>query len=239
MGLVETNAIVLKNYSLSESDKIVLFLTQNHGLVRGVAKGARRLKSRFGSGLEPLSIVTLGYFEKEQRELVSINNIELQESYFVKASNVSLLTRFSYLIGLLTEFLPPNDPDEVLFRMTRACLVAVETHNLDFITIYFEIWLLKQSGYLPNFSKCFKCDTVFNASDNQIFTNLFEVACFNCIKKEGKRLIQARERIIIGQIMKLSPAEFCLIAADKGYDEDIARISSITQLIISNTIGIK
>ncbi len=239
MGLVETNAIVLKNYSLSESDKIVLFLTQNHGLVRGVAKGARRLKSRFGSGLEPLSIVTLGYFEKEQRELVSINNVELQESHFTKASNVNLLTRFSYLIGLLTEFLPPNDPDEVLFRMTRACLVAVETNNLDFITIYFEIWLLKQSGYLPSFSKCFKCDKTFDASDNQIFTNLFEVACFNCVKKEGKRVIQARERSIIRQIMNLSPEKFCLLAFENNYSEDIEQISAITQHIISNTIGNK
>jgi DNA repair protein RecO (recombination protein O) len=237
MGLCETNAIVLRNYYLSESDKIVLFLTQNYGLIRGVAKGARRLKSRFGSGLEPLSIVTLGYFEKEQRELVSINNVELQESYFTKASDFGLLTRFSYLIGLLTEFLPPNDADEILFRMTRACLVAVEPDNLDFITIYFEVWLLKQSGYLPNFTKCFKCDTVFGASDNQIFTTSFEVACFNCVKKEGKCVIQANERVIINQIMKLSPADFCIFA--KNFVHDIQNLSAVTQIIISNVIGKK
>ncbi len=69
MGLVETEGMILKTYSLAEADKIIVLLTQNEGLVRGVAKGAKRLKSRFGGGLEPFSIVNLTYFQKEEREL--------------------------------------------------------------------------------------------------------------------------------------------------------------------------
>ena len=59
MPLIETESIILKTYNLAEADKIVLFLTRDHGVLRGVAKGAKRLKSRFGSGLEPFSIVML------------------------------------------------------------------------------------------------------------------------------------------------------------------------------------
>jgi DNA repair protein RecO (recombination protein O) len=59
MPLVETESLILKSYSLAEADKIVVFLTQDQGLVRGVAKGAKRLKSRFGGALEPFSIVDL------------------------------------------------------------------------------------------------------------------------------------------------------------------------------------
>ncbi len=75
MGLVETEGLVLKSYSLAEADKIVVLLTQNEGLVRGVAKGAKRLKSRFGGGLEPFSVVQISYFQKEERELVSLCQI--------------------------------------------------------------------------------------------------------------------------------------------------------------------
>ena len=57
MGLIETEGLVLKSYGLAEADKIVVFLTEEYGLVRGVAKGARRLRSKFGSSLEPFSIV--------------------------------------------------------------------------------------------------------------------------------------------------------------------------------------
>jgi DNA repair protein RecO (recombination protein O) len=237
MGLVETDAIVLKNYSLSESDKIVLFLTQKNGLIRGVAKGARKLNSRFGSGLEPLTVVSLAYFEKEQRELVSINSVELRTSYFSKISDYSTLKRFSYLIELLTEFLPPNDSDEILFRMTKACMQAAESTNLDFITIYFEVWLLKQSGYFPNLSKCFNCNKEFSASDNQFYTNTFEIICFNCQNKKVVKMISANERATVGKILKLSPMDFSVFAV--GYIKEIQNLSLLTQSIISNTIGKK
>ena len=53
MSLIETESIILRSYNLAEADKIVVLLTRDHGVVRGVAKGAKRLKSKFGSGLEP------------------------------------------------------------------------------------------------------------------------------------------------------------------------------------------
>ncbi len=86
MGLVETEGLIFKSYSLAEADKIIVFLTQNEGLIRGVAKGAKRLKSRFGGSLEPFTVVNISYFQKEERELVSIRQIELVKSYFENAS---------------------------------------------------------------------------------------------------------------------------------------------------------
>ncbi|MFN2500544.1 MAG: DNA repair protein RecO [Pyrinomonadaceae bacterium] len=97
MALTETESLVLKSYNLSEADRIVVLLTLDHGVVRGVAKGAKRLKSRFGSGLEPFSVVKVSYFQKEARELVSIEKIDLIQSNFVAASNPAFLQKFSYL----------------------------------------------------------------------------------------------------------------------------------------------
>jgi DNA repair protein RecO (recombination protein O) len=59
MGLVETQAIVLQTYKLADADKIVLCMTEKSGLVRGVARGARRLKSKFGASLEPFTLINL------------------------------------------------------------------------------------------------------------------------------------------------------------------------------------
>ncbi len=67
MSLIETEGLILKSYSLAEADKIVIFLTQSQGLVRGVAKGAKRLKSKYGGSLEPFSITQITYFQKEER----------------------------------------------------------------------------------------------------------------------------------------------------------------------------
>ena len=59
MGLIEAEGIVLRSYNLAEADKIVVCLTRHAGVVRTVARGARRLKSRFGAGLEPFTIIAL------------------------------------------------------------------------------------------------------------------------------------------------------------------------------------
>ncbi|QCB28953.1 DNA repair protein RecO [Corynebacterium endometrii] len=45
--------MVIRSYDFGEADRIIVLLTKEHGLVRGVAKGVRRAKSRFGSRLQP------------------------------------------------------------------------------------------------------------------------------------------------------------------------------------------
>src|SRR5215211_5429436 len=101
MPLVESESLVLKSYSLAEADRIVVFFTRDHGIVRGVAKGAKRLKSRYGSSLEPFSTVNLTYFQKEDRELVSIQQVELLRSFFAHASDPESLSTFAYFADML------------------------------------------------------------------------------------------------------------------------------------------
>src|SRR5512134_1946297 len=97
MPVIETEGLVLRSYNLAEADRIVVFFTREHGIVRGVAKGARRLKSRFGSTLEPFSTIQLEFFQKEERELVSIQQVDLLRSSFDAASDPEYLNTFSYI----------------------------------------------------------------------------------------------------------------------------------------------
>ena len=76
MPLYTADALILRTYKLGEADRIVVFLTRDRGKKRGVAKGARRPRSRFVGALEPLTEVRVAYFEKERRELVGLNFAE-------------------------------------------------------------------------------------------------------------------------------------------------------------------
>jgi len=78
--LYTADALVLRTYKLGEADRIVVFLTRDRGKKRGVAKGARRTRSRFVGALEPLTEVHVAYFEKERRELVGLNYAETVRS---------------------------------------------------------------------------------------------------------------------------------------------------------------
>src|SRR3990170_8875881 len=127
MPVVETESLVLKSCNLAEADRIVVFFTREHGMVRGVAKGAKRLQSRFGSTLEPFSTVQLEYFQKEDRELVSIRRVDLIKSRFEAASSPEFLQTFSYIAELLASFVPPHDPNETLYRMVKACIESAST----------------------------------------------------------------------------------------------------------------
>src|SRR4051812_8421330 len=127
MSLVNTEAFVLRTYSLAEADKIGVFLTKEMGKARGVAHGARKMKSRFGSSLEPFTEVAITFFRKEGRELMSISNCEILRSHFHRAAqDVETASVFSYMAELLMEFLPDHEPNERLYRLVAATLEAIE-----------------------------------------------------------------------------------------------------------------
>jgi len=237
MGLIETEGLVLKTYSLAEADKIVVLLTKNEGLVRGVARGAKRLKSRFGGGLEVFSIVQIAYFQKEDRELVSISNIELIKSYFEKAGNALFFENFAYLAELLVEFAPPHDPNERLYRMARACLdSAVNTEtNLESIVVYFELWILKLGGYLPDWSRCQNCKKELNVNEKTGLQINFHLICQECQKSRNNWAVSGEQRQIFIAAQKLSPAKF--VEFTENCNDDLKEVSIILRRIISNILG--
>src|SRR3954453_19207467 len=80
MPVYTSDALILRTYKLGESDLIVVFLTRDRGKKRGVARGARRPKSRFSGTLESLTRAGVAYYERELRDLVRINYVEPQRS---------------------------------------------------------------------------------------------------------------------------------------------------------------
>jgi len=237
MGLVETEGIILKTYSLAEADKIVVLLTQNEGLVRGVAKGAKRLKSRFGGGLEPFSIINITYFQKEERELVSINHIELVKSYFQSASNPLFLQKFAYLVDLIIEFAPPHDPNEKLYRMTKVCLetAAQIPESLESIALYFELWVLRLGGYLPDWKECDYCKRELHSDSNAGLQINFHLVCQQCQKNRKDWNISPQQRQIFNAAQKVSPPNF--VDFTRNRVDDVREVSIILRQLLSNILG--
>lgn len=237
MGLIETQGLILKSYGLAEADKIVVILTQHQGLIRGVAKGAKRPKSKFGGALEPFSIVQVEYFQKEDRELVSIRQIELVKSFFEKASEPQFLQQFAYLAELLNEFAPPHDPNENLYRMAKICLeTAVESpESLENIGLYFELWILRLGGYLPNWNRCDECLRELDIKEDTSLQINFHLLCKNCQKSRNYWTIKPIHRQIFTSAQKLSPIKFIEFAKQKS--ESVSEVSEALKRIITQILG--
>ena len=149
MPLHTTDALILRTYPLAESDRIVVFLTRDRGKKRGVAKGARRPRSKFGSALEPMTEVKVAYFEKEQRELVGLNYAEAVRSPLSLATE-GPLEYVGYFAELLDEWAQDADADDRLYRLGASMLDALSAGApVEPLARYFEYWLLRLQGVYP------------------------------------------------------------------------------------------
>ena len=164
MPLYTADALVLRTYNLGEADRLVVFLTRDRGKKRGVAKSARRARSRFAGALEPLTEVRVAYFESERRELVGLNYAETQRSPLMLVSGRApdasgsgeregegdALGHVGYFAELLDEWAQESDADERLYRLGASMLDALAVGvPVEPLARYFEYWLLRLQGVYP------------------------------------------------------------------------------------------
>jgi len=155
--LYTADALILRTYKLAEADRIVVFLTCDRGKKRGVARGARRPRSAFTGALEPLTQARVAYFEREQRELVSLNYAETVYSP-LSADRVELLGSAAYFAELIDACAADADSDERLYRLGASMVEALAAGGgPEKLARYFEYWLLRLQGVYPPHVACRQC----------------------------------------------------------------------------------
>ena len=140
------DALILRTYKLGESDRIVVFLTRDRGKRRGVAKNARQSRRRFGGALEPMTCGRVQYVERERRDLVLLEHVEVQRSP-LSAVDGEALGYVSYFAELIDEWAQDADPNESLFRLGSSVVEALCAGvPIEPLARYFEFWLLRLQG---------------------------------------------------------------------------------------------
>lgn len=158
MPIRHATSIVIRTHRVGEADKIVVFFTLEYGKVRGMARAARRPRSRFGSSLEVGTEIELTFFEKESRELVSIDRCDIVRSRFLQLGDPVLATTLGYVSDLVDSFAPEREPNKRLYRLLRAVLDSLSScEAAESKARYFEAWLLRLSGLHPYRSRCPSC----------------------------------------------------------------------------------
>lgn len=153
-----TEAIVLHTYAARERDKMVVFLTPDHGKRKGWAYGARAIRSRFGAALEPLAKVRIGYSERENEEVVRIESVDLVRSLFPAQQNLVSSVAATYIAELVDTFAPADDPAELIYRLLdRSCEALLGGAPPLAVVTYAEIWMLRLAGIFPSLRECMQC----------------------------------------------------------------------------------
>ena len=183
MALYHTRALVIKSINLSESDRLVTFMTENQGKVKCVAKGARKVKNRFWGALEPMSLIHLIYFGKEHQSLFRLNHCDIIESFQTIRDDFDKLYTGVYFLDLIDSMILEGHREKKIFALLYQSLAALNQQTeLEPLRRLFEIRLLSLSGYAPQLEHCVLCKSLpengmiaFSYTHNGILCN----ACSN------------------------------------------------------------
>ena len=158
MALYKTRAIVIKSMNLSESDRLITFMTENHGKVKCVAKGARKAKNQFWGSLEPMSLIHLIYFGREHQSLFRLNHSDIIESFQTIRDDFDKLYTGIYFLDLIDAMILEGHWEPKVFGLLYQALAALNQQTeLEPLRRLFEIRLLSLSGYKPQLEHCVLC----------------------------------------------------------------------------------
>jgi DNA repair protein RecO (recombination protein O) len=209
MPLKQSEAIVLRTYPFRESDLLVTLFTRSEGKVRGVARAAKKSRRRFGGALEPLTYVKVSYEDRERQELARLDACEVLDSPLSTQVSYSRAVALGHVAELLDELLPERESNDAVFRLALSVLAQLKGAEFWQPITYFDLWMARLMGYLPDFSECMACGKTLNGSRAYFHALADGVMC-----QEHKRLasseLSAESRVLAAQMLraplsKLSP----------------------------------
>src|SRR2546427_5214242 len=158
MPLLKTPAIVLKSRKWGDADRIVTFFTLKHGKIRGVARGARRKKSRFGGTLEPFIHCDLVLYEKPGDTLYRVSQTDVRQAFHPLRNSLEAIAGAARLANLAGAVTADGDAVPRVFHALLEGFRAIqgsEDHGLT--TALYELEILRFAGYLPHLDRCNVC----------------------------------------------------------------------------------
>jgi len=186
-----TEAIVLKNTPFADADLIVTYLTRKYGLMKAFAKSPKKIKSRFGSSLEPLTYSNISFFGKEETPLPRLTQSDIIRPFQSLREDFIYLMQIYEMIELCLAFLPEREPDEENFELLLNALLRLEGKcNQKICSLYYKLNFLDIAGLLPGLEVCGRCGKAQNSSKyHRFYIADGSIICGNCYKNEKDSII--------------------------------------------------
>ncbi len=160
----QSEALILRTYPFREADLLVTLFTRSEGKIRGVAKAAKRSKRRFGGALEPLTHVIAHWEEKEKQELARLDSCDILASPLLAEMTYPRVVALSYVAEVIDQLLPDHEPNDDIFRLSLSVVKHLEAGNVWMPLTYFDLWIVRLVGVLPDLSHCASCGATLNGS---------------------------------------------------------------------------
>ncbi len=191
--LHRTVGIVLKTFPYGEADLIVTYLTPDFGLLKVFAKSPRKINSKFGSSLEPLTYSKISFWGKEASTLPRLTQSDIIHSFHAIRNTFNVFIKISEIIELTLQFVPERDSNDNIFSLLITTLYDIENiiilqlqkqnckiklFNDNLLLTHYKVKILKLAGFAPKFDSCGKC----GKSGHNFYLSEGSILCNECSK---------------------------------------------------------
>lgn len=184
------DAIVVRANDFGEADRLVTLLTPFRGLVRAVARGARKPKSRIGGNLDLLRHVRVSL--NRGRSLDSVSQTDTQNGFRSIRAGLARASTGLYLAELAENFSVEGGPNPGIFEHLRAALEILDQETIDpLLPRWYEVWLLRLAGFLPAINACVDCESDLEPRDHVFSAARGGLVCPDCRAAENDILVPA------------------------------------------------
>jgi DNA repair protein RecO len=147
---ISDSAIVIRQWDFSETSQTVSMFTRDHGIIRGLAKGARREKGSFSGGLDVLTGGQVVAIVKPGRDLATLTAWQVQQMYPAVRTNLAANRAALYMADLIHHMIIDHDPHPAVFDCFAAALQQLSAeHEIEAALLRFQWLLLRECGYEP------------------------------------------------------------------------------------------
>ena len=160
MALVRSEGIVLKTHALGDTSRIAVVYMRDLGLIKLVAKGARRTPARFGFALEPLSRAQFHFYHRSDRDLHLLSQADTLDPIGGRIADLVRLAHAEAALELIDRLVWGEEPHRELYDLLAATLESVSrapATALPALTIAFQLQVASLLGYRPRLDRCAGC----------------------------------------------------------------------------------
>jgi DNA repair protein RecO (recombination protein O) len=191
MPLLRTRAVIIRSQRWGDADRIVTLYSSDLGKIRGAARGARRMKTRFSGVLEPFGIVDVTLFQKTPDALGQISQIDLVKNFKAVREDLGVMAAAAKMVRMVEMITADRDPNP---EMYSALVYALENllpdRDLALTTLLFQIHVLGYTGFRPQIDRCTECGNIASSHMPQWFSpRLGGMVCHRCGERGVGRLL--------------------------------------------------
>ena len=158
--IVKTKAIILRSRRMGETSRMATLFSEDIGKLKVTAKGARGIKSKFGSALDLMAEVHVVCYMRDTRDIQTLSECHLLHPPPPLSNDLERFSFANAALEMIEGLTIENEPNPRLYACLRGVLnglAEVEIDQVESIFWYYQLRVLDALGYSPELQQCVGC----------------------------------------------------------------------------------